>query len=282
MELEARLLTAFTDSHPAELARVLESMSSSDAAELMSDLPVRGLAELLGRLAPPSAASSLELVDLEKAAQALSETPTAVAATILRAMDSAKRSRMLQSLSPKAQKATRSLLRYSQDTAGALMDPEVRAFAHTVSAADALEQLRRHTKHALYYVYVVDEDQSLVGVVNIPELMQARPDQVLGLIAAQPVESVPARTGWRSLLAHPAWGRFHALPVVETDGRFVGVVRYESLRKLEQRLLETRIEGQSGQTAAALGELYGLGLRALLESAAALVLGPNDPERGRK
>ena len=53
MELESRLLNAFTDAHPAEVARVLESLSVADAAEVMGDLPFDRLAQLLPWLAPP-------------------------------------------------------------------------------------------------------------------------------------------------------------------------------------------------------------------------------------
>lgn len=281
MELETRLLSAFADAHPAEVARILESMSVSDAAEVMAELPFDKLAELLRWLTPLSAASSLERLEVEKAASALSATRHDVAASILRAMDLARRSELMESLSPKAQKATRGLLRYSQDTAGALMDPEVLAVAESVSARDALDRLRKSAKHALYYLYVVADDQTLQGVVSIPELMEARPDQLVGLIGVRPVEFVPARASWQAVVAHPAWRRFHALPVVETGGRFVGVVRYEAVRKLEDRLLEARLEDHGARTAAALGELYGLGLRGLVESASAVVLGSVEPDRRR-
>lgn len=282
MELESRLLNAFTDAHPAEVARFLESLSVSDAAQVMEDLPFDRLAQLLPWLAPPLAARSLELVEVNKAAAALSGTRHDIAATIIRAMGPEPRSRVIESLGPAARKATKNLLRYSQDTAGALMDPEALALAETVSAGDGLSRLCRAAKHALHYVYVVSEDQKLVGVLNLPELMAARPDQILGLMAVRPVQSIPARASWQTIVAHPAWKQFHALPVVESGGRFVGVLRYSSIRKLEERLLDTGAQDHGAQTAAALGELYGLGLRGLVESAAAVVMGSGEADRGRK
>jgi magnesium transporter len=188
---------------------------------------------------------------------------------------------VMESLGPEERKAMRGLLRYSEGTAGALMDPEVLAVAESVSAGDALERLRKSARHALYYVYVVSEDQKLAGVVNIRELMGARPDQLLGLIAVRTVESLPARASWESIVAHPAWKRVHALPVIETDGRFLGVVRYEAVRKLEERLAKTGLEDHGAQTGAALGELYGLGLRGLFEWAASVVLGSAESGRRR-
>lgn len=282
MALEARLLEAFVDAHPAEAARALELMSASGAAEVISELPSKLCAELLRWLAPVLAARSLESVPVERAARTLSFTRQDIAAAILRAMSPRHRSIIMESMSPKAQKATRSLLRYAEDTAGALMDPEVLTVAESVSVADALERIRQSPRHALYYLYVVTEDQKLVGVVNIRELMEARPDQVLGLVGARPAESVSARASWRAVVAHPGWRRFHALPVVEADGRFVGAVRYESVRNLEERLSGARLEDEGAQTALALGELYGLGLRGLVESATAAVVGSGEPERGSK
>jgi len=280
--LESRLLNAFTEAHPVEVARVLESLSSADAAEVMGDLPFDRLAQLLPWLAPLLAASSLELVEVNQAAAALSGTRHDIAVAIIRAMAPEPRSKVIASLSPAARKVTKGLLRYSQDTAGALMDPQALALTETVSAGDALNLIRRGARHALHYVYVVSEGQELVGVLNLPELMAARPDQLLGLIAVRPVQSVSARAGWQAIVAHPAWKRFHALPVVEVGGRFVGVLRYASIRKLEERLLNTGPQDQGAQTAAALGELYGLGLRGLVESAAAVVMGSSEPDRGSK
>lgn len=282
MELESRLLEAFADAHPAELARALESLSAENAAEVMGELAVDRLAELLPWLAPPSAAYSLALVEVQKAAAALSATRHEIAASIIRAMGAEPRSRVVELLSPAARKATNELLRYVQDTAGALMDPQGLAIAESVSAGDALARLRGAAKHALHYVYVVSEDQRLVGVVNLPELVAARPDQLLGLIAVRPVQAVSARATSKAILAHPAWKQFHALPVVESGGRFVGVLRYASIRKLEERMLDTEMPDHASQTAAALGELYGLGLRGLVESAAAVVMGSGKAEGGRK
>jgi magnesium transporter len=280
--LEDRLLGAFVDAHPAEAARALELMSASQAAEVMAELPSEACAEMLRWLAPVLAARAVESVPVERAARALSFARQDVAAAILRAITPSHRLVIMASMSLKSHKAMKSLLRYAEDTAGALMDPEVLTIAESVSVADALERIRQNPRHALHYVYVVTEDQKLVGVVNVRELVAARPDQVLGLVAARPVESVSTRASWQAVVAHPAWRRFHALPVVEADGRFAGVVRYESVRDLEERLAGARREDHGARTAAALGELYGLGLRALVESATAAVLGSDEPERGAK
>ncbi|MDH3817414.1 MAG: CBS domain-containing protein [Myxococcales bacterium] len=281
MNLEARLLGTFATAHPVQVARTLESMPTSDAAEVMAELPVEVLAELLRWVAPLTAARCLEAVPAEVATLTLSAARSDVAAAILRTTNQARRSKVIESLSPVHRKAMRSLLRYPEGTAGALMDPGVIALTESVSAGEALEQLRISAQHALYYVYVVSDDLKLTGVVNIRELMGARPDQLLGLISTRTVDSLSARASWESIVAHPAWKRVHALPVVESDGRFLGAVRYESLRELEDRLAGAELEDHGAQTGAALSELYGLGLRGLLDWAASALSGSATSDRGR-
>lgn len=278
MTLEASLLQQFVSTHPAQSARVLESMPTSDAAEVMEALPVGPCSGLLRCLAPITGAKVLELLPAEQGADALSATRSDVAAAILRTMGAEQRSSVMEHVSPSARKGLERLLRYAQGSAGAVMDAGVISVSAGLSVADAVERVRRDPAHALYYLYLVDEGQKLVGVVNTRELLGARPDQLVGLIAVREVAALPARASWQSVLAHPAWKRVHAMPVVEADGRFVGVIRYETIRKLEQRWDEARLEDQGALTAASLGELYGLGLRGLFDLASSAVLGSQRSE----
>ncbi len=274
MTLEASLLQQFVSTHPAQSARVFESMPAPDAAEVLEGLPVDLFSGLLRCLSPIIGANVLALLPAEKAAEGLSATRTDAAAAILRTMGAEQRSSIMQHLSPDLRRGLGRLLRYADGSAGALMDPGVISIPEGLSVADALQQVRHHPEHALYYLYVVDEGQKLVGVVTFRDFMAARPDQLLASIAVREIASLPARASWQSILAHPAWKRVHALPVVETDGRFVGVIRYETIRKLEGKWDETRLEDQGARTAASLGELYGLGLRGLVDLATSAVLGP--------
>jgi magnesium transporter len=277
--LETRLRDRFVFAHPAEAARLLEPLPAAELAQAMIELPTNAWSELLRWLAPYSAANALALVPAQQAAQLLETTRRDAAAAILRVMDAGDRAAVEGSLSTAAEKGLKPLLRYAVGTAGALMDPSVLCLAENISAAEAMERLGQSPQHALYYVYVVAEDQKLVGVLNIRELMAARSEQLLGMIAVRPVETLSARATSESIVAHRGWKNFHALPVVGGDGRFLGAIRYESLRKLEESLLEAGLDDGSAETAAALGELYGLGLKGLFEWAASAVLGSSQDSR---
>lgn len=278
MTLQADLLRQFVSAHPSQSARVMESMPSPAAAEVMEALPVSLFSGLIRSLPPVTGANVLALLPTEKAAEGLSAVRPDLAAAVLRTMDAETRASIMQRLNRDARHSLRRLLRYADGSAGAVMDPSVIALSEGLSMAEALERVHQHPEHALYYLYVVDDDQKLVGVVTFRDLIAARPEQLLGIVATREVASLPALASWQSVLAHPAWKRVHALPVVEADGRFVGVVRYETIRKLEAKWEDTHREDRGARTAASLGELYGLGLRGLIDLATSAVLGSERSE----
>jgi magnesium transporter len=113
------------------------------------------------------------------------------------------------------------------------MDPDVVTFPDDERCGEALRRLRRLRHRVRYYVYVTDRDQRLVGVVTLRDLMHAPPSQPLASLARRPVTSLHVRDSHSNVLRHTGWRLFHALPVVDDSDIVVGIVRYETLRRLE-------------------------------------------------
>lgn len=263
MNLEQQLLAQFATEHPAEVASALAAMSHREAALVIGDLGPATAAGLLHCLPSLSAALALEQLSVEEAAAILIAVRLDIAASILRATPSERRTAVIACFPSRLQAAISNLLIYAEDTAGALMDPEVLTAFEQEPVCQVLERLQRNPEHAFYYLYVVANDQRLVGVVNMRELMSARPDASLASVCTRNVASIAASATWQTAVGHPAWGSVHALPVVDETGRFVGVLRYEIVRALERRQASDALTDSGLQTASALGEVFGLGLRGI-------------------
>jgi magnesium transporter len=151
------------------------------------------------------------------------------------------------------------------------MDPEVLALPLDLTAGEALARVREQPEQARYNLYVVDGEQRLVGALNLRELLVADPsDRLADLMASEPLRLVA--TADRALVvSHPGWRRVHALPVVDEDDRYLGALRYHTLRELEEELLRGRHEDRS--TADALGDLFAAGAAGLLEALAPPAVG---------
>ena len=233
--IERQLLAQFATKHPAEVACDLAAMSSQEAALVLGDLAPAVAAGLLHYLPSLAATLALEQLSAEEAAAILVAVRPDIAASILRATPSERRSAVVDHFPSRLQAVIANLLIYAEDTAGALMDPEVLTAFEQEPVCQVLARLQRHPEHALYYLYVVADDQRLVGVINMRELMGARSDASLASVCTRHVASIAASATWQTVVEHPAWGSVHALPVVDQAGQFVGVIRYETARDLERR-----------------------------------------------
>ena len=238
-------------------------MSHRETALVLGDLAPAAAAGLLHCLPSLSAALALEQLSVEEAAAILIAVRPDIAASILRATPSERRAAVIACFPPRLQATISSLLIYAEDTAGALMDPAVPAAFEQEPVCQVLERLQRNPEHALYYLYVVADNQRLVGVVNMRELMSVRSDASLASVCTPNVASIAASATWQTVVGHPAWGSVHALPVVDETGRFVGAIRYKTARDLERRQASDALTDSGLQTASALGEVFGLGLRGL-------------------
>ena len=114
---------------------------------------------------------------------------------MFRIMESEACNRLLESLPRDVADPLRILLRYPEDTAGALMEPGVMPLPVDITAGEALIRLRRLPRHVIHYLYVVDRSQVLVGVLSMRELLQARVKEPLTRVMHSPVTHLTAHSG---------------------------------------------------------------------------------------
>ncbi len=261
---EIVLSRSFLESHPSDAAHVLENLNPAEAAELLQKFPSKNVA-----------APVLQLMDIVSASECLSKwpddniegilsfLPLHYAALLLRRMEEGSRNRLLRKVSEEKRKSIRTLLRFPENTAGALMDPGVLVLPADISIGEAQTRIKRKLKDTFYYIFVVSRDDRLVGVIDLRELMFADRKQSLSSAMHRPVERISARAKKEAILSHPGWKRLHTLPVVDENEAFLGVIRYQTMRELEKGV--KRKQPQSVlSTALALSELYWIGASRLL------------------
>lgn len=283
MVLERELLQALVEEHPLDAASWLEAMTSPDAAQILSLLTAEACSLVLERMSPVSGARALLEVPVAHAGPALEEVRSDAALRLLRVTNPERQAALLATFVPERRDMFGRQLSYPDGTAGALLDPRVLSLREECSAADALDRVRLAPDELTYYLYVVDDQQRLTGVLNLRELLRARAGQQLGSICRRVVHTLSARSPWDAVLAHRGWRSVHALPVVDEHGVFLGAIRYKVLKQVEQDLAESDgFEAPAAGAGSALGELYGLSVRGLLEWGAALVQGSAAPAPGRR
>ncbi|MCP4641632.1 MAG: magnesium transporter [bacterium] len=231
-------LDTFLDTiSPAELARalsrlddpsrtaVLTLLNPEDAADLLEELSDAQGADLLEELAPPQAAAIVDEMESDERADVLGELDSDEVEAILREMD------------PEEAEDARTLLTYPPDTAGGLMVTEFVAYPMSMTVRDVLQDLRKNAEmysdYGVQYVYVLSEEERLVGVVRLRDLVLSPGDLPLPKIMIPNPLYALASTELDELDHVFERYTFVGLPVTNEQGTLVGVVRRSDVEEAQ-------------------------------------------------
>jgi magnesium transporter len=256
MEAERRIASRFVTHHPEDAARLCEGLPPADLAAFFGGISAATALPVLQHLTPAVVADFLPLMPADRGGGLLVELPPDFAAGILRRMNEPERAAVLASM-PESSASTLSLvLRYPEHTAGALMDPKILSLPNDLHANQARQLTQRSARRILYYLYVVDREQRLVGVLSLRELLLAGSHDPLTSIMHAPVTHLPVRADGAAILGHPGWRQWHALPVVDEQGVLLGTVRYDTFRRLAEEAAPAVQFREALGVAMGIGELY--------------------------
>jgi len=222
---------ALVEEHPHDAADILEALDEEGAADLLlSDLDLEEIGDVLDEMRPQSAADVLEEIDPAKAADFIEAMEADQAADLLAAFEVDAREAVLANLEADAALEIGRLLEYPADSAGGLMTTDIASLPAGLSSGEAIEALRRlHDELGsnLSYVYVIDDDRRLLGVVSFRDLVFARPGTALDdVMLSDPVHvhTLTDREDVSELIE-----RYHllAIPVIDDVERLVGMVRFD-------------------------------------------------------
>ena len=211
--------------YPREAARQIEKMPAAEAADLLAQQPAHALVRVWQAMTADTAAATLQALPPERWRSLLTETEPAAAAAALAQFDEEQRSGLLASVDEQVAAELRELIAYPEHVAGRLMDPRVTPLRADITVGEALARLKTIRSRGLRELFVVDEQMKLVGRVEIQDLAitdDAAPlAQVMRSLLAVASDLDPREEFVERLQNRP----ITELPVVNIDGRFVGVIR---------------------------------------------------------
>ncbi|MFZ1744818.1 MAG: CBS domain-containing protein [Nitrospirales bacterium] len=271
MELEHRLTLGYLQAHPVEAARHLESLDPHEAASLLEALPGEEIAGVLEHCLPVSTAKIIEELSKDLGAGVLGAMNATSAIGVLRQFEEPVRQDVLDRLDNPMGATLRRALRYSPNTAGSLADPQVFTLPPDIAVEEAIDRIRTYGQKAMYYVYVIDRDSKLEGVLTLRQLLIDRSDHLVGTLMETQIITLSAEANLEEILKHSEWSRFHTLPVVDRWGTFFGALRYRMLRRIEKDVGGKAPLGSVSDSLMQLWEVYSLtGIRLMTDVAETL------------
>lgn len=212
--LAADVADAFTHLDAAHAARALLLLAPAERAAVFGYLPLDMQSALVALLPRAPLTELLEHMSSDERADLFNDLPPALRDQVLPALAQAEREDI------------RRLSAYGRDTAGAIMTSDYAALAPGLTAREAVEELRRVAPdtETIYTAYVIDDERRLIGVTSLRSLITAAPEtRVSELMQANPIV---ARVGDDQEVVAERIRRydFIALPILDDDGRLVGIV----------------------------------------------------------
>lgn len=265
MDLRRRLARGFATAHPEEAATVLERRSPAECARVLRSLPPSVAAGIVQKMGPSSVLRVIDELNPSDVASILAELALDTASALLRRVSADTRERLLSALDEDLSRDLRIVSESPAGTAAALMDPRAVAVPQDLTVEEAMQTLQKESQHAMYNVYVVDREGTLVGVINMQELLRADPKERLSNVLHAAHHRLEATVDRHGVLDHPGWRSVYSLPVVDQENRFLGAVRYRTLRRLESELQE-QTANPAVVTTAALGELFRTGIIGVVDA----------------
>ncbi|MEM6329792.1 MAG: magnesium transporter [Planctomycetota bacterium] len=220
------LLSTYVEQHPEDAVRAFETVDQAEQARIFKALPAKISVGLLERMTAGAVAPLVGRLDAERAASLLQQASPRAASSVLHQLDDESRERILAAVEGPVAKSLRALAEYPEDTAGAIMEPRVMALSIDFNVRQACAAIRKARRDSLYYLYVTRRSGELIGVLNMRDLLLADPKDPIEPLVRRSVVTVPDTMDSEEVVALMRERGFLAVPVVDFDGRLVGVVKH--------------------------------------------------------
>lgn len=217
-----------------------KSVPHGIADDFFQSLSAKEQSELILSLQPGERRIWVRLLAPDDAVDVIQETPPEQRDELLREMDDSTR------------REVHALLAYAEDDAGGLMNPRFARVRPDMTVDEAITYLRRQTREkveTIYYAYVLDSEQRLLGVVSLRELFLASPDKKVRDVMTTEVLTAPEEMDQEALSGLFAERGLMAIPVVDAQGKMKGIVTVDDIVQVVQEEATEDIQKVGGMEA---------------------------------
>ncbi len=235
--------------HEADLADIFQELKPDERLQCFKLLDIEKAADLMEYLSPQIQVELLGDIDQEMASKILTKLPHDAAADVLGDMEEDESETYLDKLPHKFSEEVRELLTYNEDTAGGIMNPVVLTVNSDMSVQDVLNYIRIKAEEdnmELYYVYVTDKQNHLLGVVSLRKLLTSPINQKVEDIMISDIVKLHVDDYSDYIIDEFMKYQYNALPVVDLYNRLKGMITWDDVHDLFEEETTEEIYQSSG------------------------------------
>jgi len=217
--------------HPADLALIFRHISSEErkeafltissvdhAAEVVSEMDEHLIEELLTSIPIEKTMKLMKVMSSDDEADILQYLPVDLAEEILKRLKDSESDEM------------ESLMSYPENSAGGLMIPDVFALHEDTTVGEAIASIQNQDEQEMvFYLYVIDERQHLVGVISLRDLITSKPNKKLSQMMITNVHAVQPLTDQEEVAHIVSQYNILAVPVVDDGNKLMGIITVDDV-----------------------------------------------------
>jgi magnesium transporter len=217
--------------HPSDIADILEELAPSEREAVFSSLPEETAAETLEEVDPKMQKALLQGLDSERAADILEEMDPGAAADVLAELSDEESEAILEEMEPEDRQDVEELLEFSADSAAGRMTTDYVSAPKDATVADAVQALRdfEGDPDTITEIYLLGEDEKLVGVVMLPRLLLSTLETKLAKLSEGHTVSCKLDADAKHVAELFDKYNLRSLPVVNHQGRIAGAIHAEQV-----------------------------------------------------
>ena len=218
------LLTDWSKSFPEQKINRFRTLSNDEAEDLILALPAREQALLFEEMSRAERKLWIRFLAPDDACDLIQEMPEDLRTDLLNLTDETTRREIT------------ALLSYREDEAGGLMSPRFPRVRLDMLVGESIRYVRQQARvvEAIHYVYVLDSNQRLLGVVSLRHLFVSPADKKISEVMETELVTIPAEMDQEAVSRIFTQHRFGAMPVIDAEGRMQGVVTVDDILDVSQ------------------------------------------------
>ena len=223
------LINIMDELHPTDLAELLENLEEGQKKELFDLLNDEEAALVVQEMEDSDQVSLFKVLDKERASSILKEMSSDEAVDLLSELPQEEARELLIRIEDTEE--IEGLLKYAEDTAGGLMTTEYIALPENMHVEEAILRLREVAPEVetVYYIYVIDEENRLIGVLSLRELISAQDGSLLTDIMRTNVISVDVDVDQEEVARLVSRYDLLAIPVIDEKGSMRGIITVDDI-----------------------------------------------------
>lgn len=211
--------------HPADIAEIIEDLSPEDRVKVIEGLNIDLASDTLEELDHDISQEILQDLSINKAKELLDILPNDEIANMLDDLDEEATNKMLVNLDEEDESEVRDLMKYEDEVVGNIMNTDYISFNIDITVKETIDILRelKPEEEILHYIYIVDGNERLLGIISLRDLIIADPSSKLKSIMNTKVFKVSDSDAIEKAIAMALKYDLYSVPVMDEENKLCGI-----------------------------------------------------------